>query len=130
MEMDVATALTEEAQELNALCVSVIQFDGPVFSRCKGMEHYDARPLPRRRRRGADNGAYLLKLPRAPHPFGDSYPVILEALEHSNIDQLALGIEASKLGPELLGPCPPKTVMFGCIDNSFEEVETPGHVAG
>ena len=25
MEMDVATALTEEAQELNALCVSVIR---------------------------------------------------------------------------------------------------------
>ena len=62
-------------------------------------------------------------MPRAPHPFGDSYPVILEALEHSNIDQLALEIEASKLGP-----CPSKTVMFGCIDNGIEEVSTPEHV--
>ena len=36
MEMDGATALNEEAQELNALCVSVIQFDGPVFGRVNG----------------------------------------------------------------------------------------------
>ena len=72
---------------------------------------------------------YSYPMPRASHPFGDSYPVILEALEHSNIDQLALEIEASKLGPELLGPCPSKAVMFECIDNSIEEVETPGHVA-
>ena len=65
MEMDVATALNEEARELNALCVAVIQFDEPVFSRCKGMEHYGARPLARR---GADRGAYLLHLPNATGP--------------------------------------------------------------
>ena len=68
-------------------------------------------------------------MPRAPPPFVDSYPVILEALEHSNIDQLALEIEASKLDPELLGPCASKTVIIGCIDNGIEEVETPEHVA-
>ncbi len=67
IEMDVATALNEEARELNALCVATIQLNEPVFSRCKGMEHYGPRPLPRRRRRGADRGAYLYiyPMPRA-----------------------------------------------------------------
>ena len=60
----------------------------------------------------------------------DSYPVILEALEGSRVDQLALEFEASRLDPALLRLCPSKTVMFGCIDNGVDEVETPEYVAG
>ena len=64
---------------------------------------------------------YSYPMPGVPRPIVDSYPVILEALEHSKIDQLALEFEASKLDPELLGLCPSKTVMFGCIDNGIDE---------
>ena len=85
MEMDVATALNEEARELNALCVAVIQFDEPVFSRCKGMEHYGARPLPRRRRKGADRGAYLLQLSNAKGPLIRSSIATLSFWKRSSI---------------------------------------------
>ncbi len=65
-----------------------------------------------------------------PRPIMDNYPVILEALEGSRVDQLALEFEASRLDPALLRLCPSKTVMFGCIDNGVDEVETPEYVAG
>ena len=68
-------------------------------------------------------------MPGVPRPVVDSYPVILEALEHSQIDQLALEFEASKLVLCRLSSCPSKTVMFGCIDNGIDAIETPEHVA-
>ncbi len=68
-------------------------------------------------------------MPGVPRPVVDSYPVILEALEHSKIDQLALEFEASKLDPGLLSLCASKTVMFGCIDNGIDAIETPEHAA-
>jgi len=43
---------------------------------------------------------------------------------------LALEFEASRLDPALLRLCPSKTVMFGCIDNGIDEIETPEYVAG
>ena len=68
-------------------------------------------------------------MPGVPRPIVDSYPVILKALEDSKIDQLALEFEASRLDPKLLELCPSKTVMFGCIDNSIDDIETPEYVA-
>ncbi len=43
--------------------------------------------------------------------------------------QLALEFAAPQLDPALLRHCPSKTVLFGCIDNGTEEVESPEHIA-
>ncbi len=69
-------------------------------------------------------------LSRLERPIPDSYPAIIEALEHSKVDQLAPELEGSKLEPNLLKVCPPKTVLFGCVFNSDEVMETVEHVAG
>ena len=69
-------------------------------------------------------------MPGVPRPITDSYPVILEALDRGQVDQLALEFEASRLDPSLLRLCPSKTVLFGCVDNGIDEVETPEQVAG
>jgi len=40
-----------------------------------------------------------------------------------------LEFETPKLDPRHLRLCPSKTVLFGCIDNTIDEIETPEHVA-
>lgn len=135
MAMDVAAALNEEARELDALGVAVIQFDEPVFSRYPDkVKEWGIAALDRclegvSSAKTAAHICYSYPMPGVPRPIVDSYPVILEALEHSKIDQLALEFEASELDPELLRLCPSKTVMFGCIDNGIDEIETPEYVA-
>jgi len=136
MAMEVAAALNEEARELDALGVAVIQFDEPVFSRYPDkVKEWGITALDRclegvTSAKTAAHICYSYPMPGVPRPIVDSYPVILEALEGSKIDQLALEFEASKLDPELLRLCPSKTVMFGCIDNGIDEIETPEQVAG
>jgi 5-methyltetrahydropteroyltriglutamate--homocysteine methyltransferase len=136
MAMEVAAALNEEARELDALGVAVIQFDEPVFSRYPDkVKEWGITALDRclegvNSAKTAAHICYSYPMPGVPRPIVDSYPVILEALEASKIDQLALEFEASKLDPELLRLCPSKTVMFGCIDNGINEIESPEYVAG
>ena len=136
MAMEVAAALNEEARELDALGVAVIQFDEPVFSRYPDkVKEWGITALDRclegvTSAKTAAHICYSYPMPGVPRPIMDTYPVILEALEGSKIDQLALEFEASKLDPELLRLCPSKTVMFGCIDNGIDEIETPEQVAG
>ena len=136
MAMEVAAALNEEARELDALGVAVIQFDEPVFSRYPDkVKEWGITALDRclegvNTAKTAAHICYSYPMPGVPRPIMDTYPVILEALEGSKIDQLALEFEASKLDPELLRLCPSKTVMFGCIDNGIDEIETPEQVAG
>lgn len=136
MAMEVAAALNEEARELDALGVAVIQFDEPVFSRYPDkVKEWGITALDRclegvNSAKTAAHICYSYPMPGVPRPIVDSYPVILEALEGSKIDQLALEFEASKLDPELLRLCPSKTVMFGCIDNGIDEIESPEYVAG
>jgi len=136
MAMEVAAALNEEARELDALGVAVIQFDEPVFSRYPDkVKEWGITALDRclegvNSAKTAAHICYSYPMPGVPRPIMDTYPVILEALEGSKIDQLALEFEASKLDPELLRLCPSKTVMFGCIDNGIDEIETPEQVAG
>jgi len=135
MAMEVAAALNEEARELDELGIAVIQFDEPVFSRYpKKVKEWGVTALDRcldgiERAQTAAHICYSYPMPGVPRPIVDSYPVILEALEHSKIDQLALEFEASKLDPKLLRLCPSKTVMFGCIDNGTNEIETSEYVA-
>ncbi len=135
MAMDVADALNAEARGLDDLGPAVIQFDEPVFSRYpeKVME-WGIAALDRclegiSNAQTAVHVCYSYPMPGVPRPIVDSYPVILEALEGSRVDQLSLEFEASKLDPALLRLCPSKTVMFGCIDNGTTDVETPEHVA-
>ena len=136
MAMEVAAALNEEARELDALGIAVIQFDEPVFSRYPGkVTDWGVTALDRcvegiKSAKTAAHVCYSYPMPGVPRPINDSYSVILEALEHSKIDQLALEFEASKLDPQLLRLCPSKTIMYGCIDNGVDEIETPEHVAG
>ena len=135
MAMDVAAALNEEARELDALGVAVIQFDEPVFSRYPDkVKEWGITALDRclegvQSAKTAAHICYSYPMPGVPRPIVDSYPVILEALEDSKVDQLALEFEASRLEPELLRLYPSKTVMFGCIDNGIDEVESPEYVA-
>lgn len=135
MAMAAAEALNEEAKELDAMGVAVIQFDEPVFSRYPDkVKDWGIAALDRcleglTQAKTAAHICYSYPMPGVPRPIVDSYPVILEALESSKIDQLALEFEASKLDPELLRLCPSKTVMYGCIDNGIDEIETPEHVA-
>ena len=135
MAMEVAAALNEEAKELDALGVDVIQFDEPVFSRYPDkVKDWGVKALDRcvegiKSSKTAAHICYSYPMPGVPRPIVDSYPVILEVLEDSKIDQLSLEFEVAKLDPELLRLCPSKTVMFGCIDNGSSEVETPKHVA-
>lgn len=135
MAMEVAEALNAEARELDALGVAVIQFDEPVFSRYPDkVKEWGIKALDRclegvNKAQTAAHICYSYPMPGVPRPIVDSYPVILEALEGSKIDQLALEFEASRLDPELLRLCPSKTVMYGCIDNGIQEIETPEYVA-
>lgn len=135
MAMEVAIALNEEARELDALGISVIQFDEPVFSRYPNkVSDWGIAALDRcvegiKTAKTAAHICYSYPMPGVPRPIVDSYPVILAALENSKIDQLALEFEASKLDPELLRLCPSKTVMYGCIDNGTKTTETPEYVA-
>ena len=131
----VAAALNQEARDLDAQGAAVIQFDEPVFSRYPekvvdwGIEALDRCLVGLRQAKTAVHICYSYPMPGVPRPIVDSYPVILAELERSNVDQLSLEFEASKLDPELLRLCPSKTVMFGCIDNGTDEVEPPEQVS-
>ena len=130
----VAAAINCEARELDQLGPAVIQFDEPVFSRYPekvaewGIEALD-RCVEGLRATTAVHVCYSYAMPGVPRPIKPSYPVILAELERSAVDQLALEFEAPGLDSELLELCPSKTVLFGCVDNANDSVESPEHIA-
>lgn len=132
--MAIATALNEEARALDALGPAVIQFDEPVFSRYPekvaawGIEALD-RCVDGLQAQTAVHVCYSYPSPELSRPIKPSYPVILQELDRSRVDQLALEFEAPQLDPALLQHCPSKTVLFGCIDNGTEVVESPEAIA-
>ena len=137
MALAVADAVNAEARDLDTVGPAVIQFDEPVFSRYPekvidwGIEALD-RCVQGLQAKTCVHVCYSYPMPGVPRPIVDSYPVILEALESSCVNQLALEFEASGLDPELLRLCPSKTILFGCIDNGalgMDRVETPEQVA-
>jgi 5-methyltetrahydropteroyltriglutamate--homocysteine methyltransferase len=130
----VSDALNRIAKNLDKLSPAVIQFDEPAFSRypekvkewaIEGIE----RCIDGLKSETAVHICYSYPMAGVPRPIVDSYPVILKELEASSVDQLALEFEMSELDPELLGLCPSKTIMFGCISNGTDEIETPDYVA-
>ncbi len=132
--MAVAAALNAEARALDALGPLVIQFDEPVFSRYpEKVEAWGITALDRclqgLEARTAVHVCYSYPMPGVPRPIQNSYPTILAALESSMVDELSLEFEASRLDSSLLRLCPSKTVMFGCIDNGTESIETPQSIA-
>ena len=132
--MAVAAAINQEALELDKLGPAVIQVDEPVFSRYPekvadwGIEALD-RCLADVKATTAVHVCYSYAMPGVPRPIKPSYPVILAELERSVVNQLALEFEAPQLDPALLKLCPSKTVLFGCVDNGNDSVESPDHIA-
>lgn len=136
----IAEALNEEARALDALGVSVIQFDEPVYSRQPDRAVELGIPALDRAAQGLKNAKAAVHVCYGyPHKGiqrerKESYPTIIAALEKSSIDILSLEFEVSKMDPKVLRLCPSKTVMFGCIDVGHDEnagrIETPEHVCG
>lgn len=136
MAFAVADALNAEARDLDATGPAVIQFDEPVFSRYPekvlqwGIDALN-RCVQDLQANICVHVCYSYPMPGVPRPIVGSYPVILEALNLSHVDQLALEFEASGLDPKLLRLCPSKTVLFGCVDNwalGLDRIETPDDV--
>ena len=136
MAFAVADALNAEARDLDTVGPAVIQFDEPVFSRYPEKVLQWGIDALKRCVQGLQANTcvqvcFSYPMRGVPRPIVDSYPVILEALNVSDVDQLALEFEASGLDPKLLRLCPSKTVLFGCIDNGalgLDRVETPEEV--
>jgi 5-methyltetrahydropteroyltriglutamate--homocysteine methyltransferase len=136
----VAEALNEEAKALDALGVSIIQFDEPVYSRQPDRAVALGIPALDRAAQGLKNAKTAVHVCYGyPHKGvnrerKESYPTIIAALETSKIDIMSLEFEVSKIDPKVLRLCPSKTVMFGCIDVGHDEnagrIETPEHVCG
>lgn len=135
-----AKLLNEEAKELEALGVDVIQFDEPAFN-----AFMDQVPV-----WGVDALHIAidgLKCKTAVHicygygiqenldwkdTLGDEwrqYEEFFPALNESRIDQVSLECADSKVPLSVLGLLPDKEVLVGAINVATEEVETPEKVA-
>ncbi|MCH8090474.1 MAG: 5-methyltetrahydropteroyltriglutamate--homocysteine methyltransferase [Chloroflexi bacterium] len=134
LALAVADALNQEARDLEAAGAAVIQFDEPLFSRYPekvsqwGIEALD-RCIEGIEVETAVHICYSYPMPGVPRPIVPSYPEILPEVEKSKVRQVALEFEAPALDPALLRLCPSKTVIFGCVSNGSEEVESPEHIA-
>ena len=130
----VADALNEEAQALDSLGPTVIQFDEPVFSRYPekvadwGIEALN-RGVAGIAAKTAVHVCFSYPIPGLDRPVKPSYPRILLELNKSKVDQLALEFEAPQLDLALLRLCPDKTILLGCINNGSEIVESPEQIA-
>ena len=136
-----AAALNDEARELEALGVDVIQFDEPAFNvymrevadwgiaaleaaraglRCKTAVHicygYGIRP----------NLYWKATLGSEWRQYEETFPVIAR----STIDQVSLECRNSHVPIELMRLLEGKDVLVGAIDVASDAVETPEEVAG
>jgi 5-methyltetrahydropteroyltriglutamate--homocysteine methyltransferase len=140
MAMAFAGLLNEEARELAALGVDVIQFDEPAFNvymdevKEWGVEalHRAAEGL---RCKTAVHICYGYGIKANidwKHGLGSEwrqYEEIFPALAASRIDQVSLECANSHVPIELLGLLKGKDVLVGAIDVASEHVETPEEVA-
>src|SRR5579885_926830 len=140
MAMRFAELLNEEARELEALGVDVIQFDEPAFNvYMDAVKEWGIEAL---HRAGAG-----LKCKTAVHicygygikanldwkqTLGSEwrqYEEIFPALAASRIDQVSLECIHSRVPPELMRLLKGKDVLLGAIDVASDKVETPQEVA-
>jgi 5-methyltetrahydropteroyltriglutamate--homocysteine methyltransferase len=135
-----AAALNEEAHELAALGVDVVQFDEPAFNvYMRDVQDWGVAALER--------AAEGLACTTAVHicygygikanadwkaTLGDDwrqYEQTFPALAASRIDQVSLECRNSRVPVELIGLLKGKDVLVGCIDVASNAVETPEEVA-
>ena len=135
-----AAALNEEARELEALGVDVIQFDEPAFNvYMRDVKDWGVAALER-----AAEGLRCTTAVHICYGYGikantdwkatlgehwRQYEEIFPALAASKIDQVSLECRNSRVPIELIGLLKGKDVLVGCIDVASNVVETPEDVA-
>ncbi|MEE8173425.1 MAG: methionine synthase [Alphaproteobacteria bacterium] len=140
MAMAFAALLNEEARELEALGVDVIQFDEPAFNAFTGdVLEWGVAALER-----AIDGLKCKTVVHICYGYGiqqnidwkktlgqewRQYEAFFPALNDSRIDQVSLECANSKVPLSLLGLLPDKEILVGAIDVATEQVETPEQVA-
>ena len=141
MAMAFADLLNEEARELDALGVDLIQFDEPAFNvflddviewgiealhqACEGLSCQTAVHI--------CYGYGIEENLRWKETLGREwrqYERIFPALNESRIDQVSLECANSRVPMSLIGLLQDKTVMVGAVDVASREAETPEQVAG
>lgn len=141
MAMAFAEILNEEARELNALGVDLIQFDEPAFNVfMQDVKDWGIDALHR-----ATEGLTCKTAVHICYGYGieenikwketlgeewRQYEEIFPALNDSRIHQVSLECANSKVPMSLLSLLKDKELMVGAIDVASNEVETPEQVAG
>jgi 5-methyltetrahydropteroyltriglutamate--homocysteine methyltransferase len=140
LAMAFAALLNEEAQELAAIGVDVIQFDEPAFNvYMNEVSDWGIGALHR-----AIDGLCCKTAVHICYGYGikanidwkaslgaewRQYELIFPALAASRIDQISVECAGAKVPIELLGLLEGKDVLLGAIDVAGEHVETPEEVA-
>jgi 5-methyltetrahydropteroyltriglutamate--homocysteine methyltransferase len=138
--MAFAALLNEEARELQALGVDVIQFDEPAFNVYPdAVQSWGVAALER-----AAGGLTCRTAVHICYGYGikanidwkatlggewRQYEAIFPALAASRIDEVSLECANSRVPIELLALLGKKTVQLGAIDVATDHVETPDEVA-
>ncbi len=140
LAMAFADLLNEEARELAAIGVDVIQFDEPAFN--VYMEAVTQWGIPALERAAA--GLACKTAVHICYGYGikanidwkaglgaewRQYEAIFPALAASCIDQVSVECAGSKVPVELLGLLAGKDVLLGAVDVAREEIESPQQVA-
>jgi 5-methyltetrahydropteroyltriglutamate--homocysteine methyltransferase len=140
MAMAVARVLNQEARELDALGVDLIQFDEPAFN--VFMDDVDEWGIAALQR--AIDGLKCQTAVHICYGYGIAaniewkktlgaewrqYERIFPALNASRIDQVSLECANSKVPLSLLGLLKDKKIMVGAIDVATNDVESPEQVA-
>jgi 5-methyltetrahydropteroyltriglutamate--homocysteine methyltransferase len=140
LAMEFAKVLNQEARELEALGVNVIQFDEPAFNvymndvkdwgvevlerACEGLKCKTAVHICYGYGIKA-NTDWKQTLGSQWRQYEETFPV----LARSKIDQVSLECHNSKVPIELIGLLQGKDVLVGAIDVASEKVESPEEVA-
>jgi len=140
LSMAFAGLLNEEARELAAIGVDVIQFDEPAFNvYTEAVAEWGIAAL----HRAAESLACMTAV-HICYGYGikanidwkaslggewRQYEAIFPALAASRIDQVSVECAGAKVPIELLGLLAGKDVLLGAIDVASEHVETPEEVA-
>ena len=141
LAMAFAAILNDEARELEALGVNIIQFDEPAFNvYFDEVRDWGMAALTR-----ASDGLKCTTAVHICYGYGikanidwkatlgsewRQYEAIFPLLARSRIDQVSLECANSKVPIELLALLHGKDVLVGAIDVASEQIETPEQVAG
>jgi 5-methyltetrahydropteroyltriglutamate--homocysteine methyltransferase len=140
MAMAFARVLNEEARELEAIGVDLVQFDEPAFN----VFADDVREWGIAALEAAAAGLRCKTAVHICYGYGikanidwkatlgaqwRQYEAIFPAIDRSRIDQVSLECIGSKVPMSLIGLLPGKEIMVGAIDVATNAIETPEAVA-